>query len=239
MRLRFRHREALLDNSFQALSSSLSATVGIAITSVTGRPIAFGTWLSGAAWSTSKVPLAIAALRAGVGSHDLVALTIAQSDNLAAEKLWSQLGNTVDAAQQVQAVIREAGDAATMVESRRLRAGYTAFGQTRWSLADQARFAAGLAHLPDASPVVDLLGSLCVEHRWGLAAKGFAAKGGWGPGLGDDYLVRQFGIVSTAWGTVGIALAAEVREGEYEAGVDVVNSLTDWLVGRLPALTEQ
>ncbi len=62
------------------------------------------------------------------------------------------------------------------------------------------------------------------EHRWGLAAKGFAAKGGWGPGLGDDYLVRQFGIVPTASGTVGVALAAEVHDGEYEAGVDVVNS---------------
>ena len=141
------------------------------------------------------------------------------------------------AARQVQDVIREAGDTATVVESRRLREGYTAFGQTRWSLAEQARFAAGLAQVAEASHVVDLMGNLCTEHRWGLAAKGFAAKGGWGPGLGDDYLVRQFGIVPTVSGTVGVAIAAEVHDGEYEAGVDVVNRLADWVVDE--ALSQQ
>jgi hypothetical protein len=127
-------------------------------------------------------------------------------------------------------VIRAAGDAATVVESRRLRQDYTPFGQTRWALIDQARFAAGLLQVADAAPVVDLMGGLTTDHRWGLAAKGFAAKGGWGPGLGDDYLVRQFGIVPTASGTVGVALAAEIRDGEYEAGVEVVNRLADWVV---------
>ena len=47
------------------------------------------------------------------------------------------------------------------------------------------------------------------------------------------YLVRQFAIVS---GTVGIAVAAEVREGGSEAGVDAINSLADWVVDK--ALTE-
>ncbi len=135
--------------------------------------------------------------------------------------------------QLVQSVLREAGDPVTVVESRRLRAEYTPFGQTRWSLADQARFAAGLSRVSGASRVIDLMGALCADHRWGLAAKGFAAKGGWGPGLTDEYLVRQFAIVS---GTVGVALAAEVREGGYEAGVDVLNSVADWVVDE--ALTE-
>jgi Beta-lactamase enzyme family len=217
-------------NSFHELSSRLPAEVGIAIAPVESSPVSLGTWSSGVAWSTSKVPLVIAALRAGVGTGELVALTITESDNAAAEELWSRLGDPVDAARQVSAIIREAGDAATVVESRRLREGYTAFGQTRWSLADQARFAAGLAQVAEASPVVDLMRGLTTDHRWGLAARGFAAKGGWGPGLADDYLVRQFGIVSLASGTVGVALAAEVHDGEYEAGVDVVNRLADWVV---------
>jgi len=217
-------------NSFHELSSRLSAEVGIAIASVGSSPVSLGTWSSGAAWSTSKVPLVIAALRAGVGTGELVALTITESDNAAAEELWSRLGDPADAARQVSAIIREAGDAATAVESRRLREGYTAFGQTRWSLAEQARFAAGLAQVAEASHVVDLMRGLTTDHRWGLAAKGFAAKGGWGPGLGDDYLVRQFGIVPTASGTVGVAIAAEVHDGGYEAGVDVVNRLAEWVV---------
>ena len=217
-------------NSFHELSSHLSAEVGIAIASAGSSPVSLGTWSSGVAWSTSKVPLVIAALRACVGTGELVSLTITQSDNAAAEELWSWLGDPSDAARQVSAVIREAGDVATVVESRRLREGYTAFGQTRWSLADQARFAAGLAQVAEASPVVDLMRGLTTDHRWGLAAKGFAAKGGWGPGLADEYLVRQFGIVPTASGTVGVAIAAEVHDGEYEAGVDVVNRLAEWVV---------
>lgn len=193
-----------------------------------------GTWSSGVAWSTSKVPLAIAAVRAGVGTDELVARTIAQSDNASAEELWSQLGDP--AAQLVQSIMREAGDPITIVESRRLRAEYTPFGQTRWSLPDQARFAAEMAHLRGASPVIELMRNLTTEHRWGLAAKGFAAKGGWGPGIADDYLVRQFGIVPTQSGTVGVALAAQVHGGGYEAAVDVVNSLADWVVDK--ALSE-
>ena len=224
-------------NSLHELSSRLSAEVGIAIASVGSSPVSLGTWSSGVAWSTSKVPLVIAALRAGVGTGELVALTITESDNAAAEELWSRLGDPADAARQVSVIIREAGDAATVVESRRLREGYTAFGQTRWSLAEQARFAAGLAQVAEASDVVDLMRGLTTDHRWGLAAKGFAAKGGWGPGLGDDYLVRQFGIVPTESGTVGVAIAAEVHDGEYEAGVDVVNTLADWVVDE--ALSQQ
>jgi Beta-lactamase enzyme family len=227
--------ESPLKRSFDDLSSILPATVGIAIASAGGRPVSLGAWSSGVAWSTIKVPLAIAALDEGLeeDSADLVFKTITQSDNAAAEALWSQLGDS--AAQLVQSVIREAGDPTTVVESRRLRPEYTPFGQTRWSLTDQARFAAGLSRVPEASRVIDLMGDLSAEHSWGLAAKGFAAKGGWGPGIADDYLVRQFAIVSA---TVGVALAADVGDGGYEAGVEVVNTVTDWLVERLAELTD-
>jgi len=211
------------------LLEDLPATVGVAIASAGGNAESFGAWASGVAWSTVKVPLAVAALRAGVEGP--VAEAITHSDNAAAEELWSRLGG--DAAQQVQAVIREAGDSVTVVESSRLRAVYTPFGQTRWALADQARFAAGLAQVVDATPVVELMRKLCVEHSWGLAAKGYAAKGGWGPGLTGEYLVRQFAIVPHKSGTVGVALAAETRSGGYEAGVEVVDALADWVVSRL------
>jgi hypothetical protein len=210
---------------FKELTSQLSADVGIVIASFGSESVCYGTWPTGVAWSTIKVPLVIAALRAGVGTDELVGPTIVHSDNAAAEELWSRLGER--AAQRVQAVIREAGDPTTTVESRRVRAEYTPFGQTQWSLADQARFAAGLPQLHDASPVVDLMRGLTTDHRWGLAAKDFAAKGGWGPGIDGGYLVRQFAVVSD---DTGVALAAEVRDGEYEAGVDVVNSLADWVV---------
>jgi hypothetical protein len=207
----------------------LPATVGVALASVDGPTESFGAWASGVAWSTVKVPLAVATVRAGLPAP--VARVITHSENAGAEELWSQLG--ARAPQLVQAVIREAGDSVTVVESRRLRAEYTPFGQTPWTLLNQARFAAGLTRVADAPPVVELMCNLCAEHRWGLAAKGYAAKGGWGPGLGDDYLVRQFGVIPTASGPVGVALAAEVEEGGYEAGVEIVDVLADWVVDRL------
>jgi hypothetical protein len=228
-----------LETSFEELSGTVPATIGIAIASAgEGSVASFGTWSTGVAWSTIKVPLAIAAVRAGSGSRELVAKAIAHSDNAASEKLWSQLGDPDEAAQKVQAVIEDAGDSTTVVESRRLRPGYTAFGQTHWSLARQAQFAARLPCIPDASPVSEVMHNLTTDHRWGLAAKGFAAKGGWGPGMGGDYLVRQFAIVPIEAGHVGVALAAQVHDGVFETGIDVLNDLTDWLVDHLVELTE-
>jgi hypothetical protein len=226
-----------LETSFEELSGTVPATIGVAIASADETPVAsFGAWSTGVAWSTIKVPLAIATLRAGVGSRELVADAIIRSDNAAAEELWSQLGDPAAAARQVRAVVQDAGDTTTLVESRRLRPGYTAFGQTQWSLARQAQFAARLPGIPDAASIVDLMRSLCADHRWGLAAKGFAAKGGWGPGTAGDYLVRQFAVVPIEAGHVGVALAAEAHDGVFETGVDVVNKLTDWLVDHLAEL---
>ncbi len=220
-----------LETSFHQLSQTVPATIGIAVAAVDGTSVtSLGTWSTGVAWSTIKVPLAIAALRVDPSSRDLAAKTITQSDNAAAEELWSRLGDPTEAAQKVQAVIEDAGDPTTVVESRRVRPGYTAFGQTQWSLARQAQFAARLVGIPDAFDVVDLMRNLTASQCWGLAAKGVAAKGGWGPGAHGEYLVRQFAIVPTESGHMGVGLAAEAHDGRFETGVDVVDKLTDWLV---------
>jgi hypothetical protein len=225
-----------LEVSFEELAAAVPATIGIAVTTPRGGVRSFGRWSSGVAWSTIKVPLAIAALRHDPGgAGELVVKVITESDNDASERLWSRLGEPALAAERVQAVVNECGDAATVVESRRIRPGFTAFGQTQWTLERQARFAARLPHLPDAAAVVDLMHRLTTAHRWGLAAKGVAAKGGWGPGLHDGYLVRQFGVITTESGHAGAALAAQAET--FDLGVDVVNAMTDWLADHLPALT--
>jgi hypothetical protein len=224
--------------SFEKLAATAPATTGIAVAAPHGYGgYSFGRWSSGVAWSTIKVPLAIAALRRDAPrARDSVVKAITESDNHASEQLWSQLGDPADAARQVQAVVDECGDTATVVESRRLRPGFTAFGQTQWALDGQARFAAQLPYLADAAVVIDLMHQLTGGQRWGLAAKGIAAKGGWGPGMDGDYLVRQFGSLPTESGHLGVAMAAQAQT--FEIGVDVLNTMTDWLVGHLPALTE-
>jgi hypothetical protein len=225
-----------LETAFDELFGTAPANVGIAI----ARPgrsdvYSLGSWSVGVAWSTAKVPLAVAALRNDSTAKDLVVKAITESDNPASEQLWSLLGNPTDAARQVQAVIRAAGDSATMVEAQRLRPGYTAFGQTQWTLCGQAQFAANLAKVPSATTVVDLMKNLVAEHRWGLTRRGVAAKGGWGPGLNAGYLVRQFGIVPTESGECGVATAADAPT--FEAGVAALDTLTDWLFEHLPELT--
>ena len=228
--------EAALEASFEQLCAAVPADVGIAIARP-DRTYSLGRWWSGVAWSTIKVPLAIAALRSDwLRAKDLAVKAITESDNHASEQLWSGLGDPMDAARRVQGVIAEGGDTATVVESRRLRRGYTAFGQTEWTLQRQARFAAELPEVPDSADVIDLMRRISAGQRWGLAAKGLAAKGGWGPGTHGEYLVRQFGIVPTPSGQWGVALAAEVHDGVFETGVDVLNALAEWLLSRLPVL---
>jgi hypothetical protein len=226
-----------LEASFEELAAAVPATIGIAIARPGLQVYSLGRWSSGVAWSTIKVPLAIAALRNDRAcAQDLVIKAITESDNQASEELWSQLGSPAEAALRVQAIVNEGGDTATVVESQRLRPGFTAFGQTPWPLDRQARFAAQLPSIGGAATVIDLMHRLASDQRWGLAAKGVAAKGGWGPGVRAGYLTRQFGIVPTNSGHAGVALAAEART--FETGVDVLNAMTGWLVGHLP-LTEQ
>jgi hypothetical protein len=228
-----------LGASFAELAGTIPATVGIAVAPVGGATVsALGSWSTGVAWSTIKVPLAIAAQRADPASApESVTKAITESDNAAAEQLWSTLGSPDRAAQQVQAVLADGDDAATMVESRRLRPGFTAFGQTQWSLQRQARFAAHLPCIADAAAVLDLMHHLVASQRWGLAAdRTAAAKGGWGPGRAGGYLVRQFGIVSTAAGEVGVALAAEPHDGTFATGVAALDQLAGWLSAHAPEL---
>ncbi|POX99398.1 hypothetical protein C3469_17485 [Mycobacterium kansasii] len=232
-------RNPELDQSFEKFAAAVPGVIGLAV-AAPGRTETYtlGRWSTGVAWSTIKVPLAIAALRHDRSrAKDLAVKAITESDNVAAELLWLQLGDPPDAARRVQTVLREAGDADTVVEPRRLRPGFTAFGQTRWPLDRQAQFAAHLPGLADAVGVTDLMRQLCSDHRWGLADKGVAAKGGWGPDSDGDYLVRQFGLFPTESGYAGVALAA--RTAKFDTGVDVLNRMTDWLVNHFRGLTGQ
>lgn len=70
----------------------------------------------------------------------------------------------------------------------------------------------------------------------GTGRQWFCRKGRLGTGEDGEYLVRQFGILPTPSGQWGVALAAEAHDGVFETGTAAVNTLTDWLVSRLPGL---
>lgn len=226
-----------LMESFVALSPSLKADVGLTIgpIGVSGGTTTFGDWTAGPAWSTSKVPVVIAAMREQNLSTPSTAMrdALTVSDNDAAEHIWDSLGDPDTAARKVDAILREAGDP-TVVQASRIRPEYSAFGQTTWSLANQERFLASAACDSRNASVLDTMTHVDANQRWGLGTiQGSAFKGGWGPSTAGKYLVRQFGIVRTPAGAFTVALAAEPVTGSFDDGVAALNVIAQWISSNL------
>lgn len=219
--------------------------VGLAATPVGGgEVVSIGDDEVSVAWSTMKVPVALAASRAhpddAATSADIT-VAIEESDNEAALRLWAGLGGGTAARRAVTKVLREAGDTRTRVEGRQSVLGYSPFGQTRWRLTDQARFVAGLACVEDAGTVLDPMGRVVEWQRWGLLRlPGARAKGGWGP-TEDGYVLRQMGLVRGSGGRV--AVTVQVRTDTHEEATAIVDEVagvlrthrSDLAGGRCPA----
>ncbi len=222
-----------LRSSFAQLQAALGVQLGIALMPVgsSGTPMSFGDWGSGPAWSTMKVPLAMAALRQGdsASASGPIGVAITQSDNDAAETIWRALGPPAVAADKIDAVLRETGDP-TQVQSTRTRLGYSAFGQTDWSLANQTRFLATAACDRRSAPVFALMGHIASDQQWGLGAiPGARFKGGWGPLETGGYLVRQLGVIDTDRGQIAVAIATQPNSGTFSDGVANLSQVGRWV----------
>jgi hypothetical protein len=228
--------------SFDTLAARLGGAEGLAFTSVGGGATTqLGSWRTGPGWSTVKVPLAVAAVAKAQGQPDasvqrLMRLALTASDNAAAEQLWASLGEPHTAAAQVQSVLRSGGDGSTIVQSQRVRPGFTAFGQTNWPLANQSAFVAKLPCISYSADVLALMGEVESDQRWGIGAVGLPAqfKGGWGPGLAGGYLVRQMGIVTLANGSrIGLSIASVPADGRFATGAANLTTLARWAVANI------
>jgi hypothetical protein len=198
----------------------------------------WGDWQEGPAWSTIKVPLVIAAYRQGNPPQvtGMMKAAITESDNAAAESLWAQLGDPPGAAQRVQQILKETGDP-TSIESRRLRAEFTAFGQTIWSLTNQTRFIAGAFCNGANDPIFQLMSQVAPNQTWGIGdIAGAEFKGGWGPSPAGKYLVRQIGVLTTSAGKIAVATAAEPESGSFDDGTHDLAVVAKWLTDHLAAL---
>jgi hypothetical protein len=219
------------------LQTGLRAKVGLVVRPVDAGPeaqIVMGTstFDDQPAWSTIKVPLVMAAMReSGVASPTPPMIAaITESDNASAESIWESLGDPVTAAAAVEAVLREAGDS-TVVESRKVRPEYSASGQTGWSLTSQAAFLSAAACNPRNRSVLDLMGEVTPEQRWGVGSfPGAKIKGGWGPSPSEQYLVRQIAILPVGQrGSAVIAMAAQPESGTFADGIRILTQIGDWL----------
>jgi hypothetical protein len=225
-----------------SLEAAAGTKLGVAVLAAGSGPDAVvmtaGSWTSGHAWSTIKAPLAVAALGAtpGGATDASAAKAITVSDNSAAEALWAGLGTADQAGAAVDAVLREGGDPVTLTQRTKTRPEFSPFGQTVWSLTDQAVFAADFPAGTAGDRVWGLMGQIDASQRWGLGAfEGARFKGGWGP---DDsgYVVRQFGQIPVDGGCAAVAVGAWALD--FDAGTraltDLASALTE-LTGRFPA----
>jgi hypothetical protein len=231
---------AALAADFARLETQLQAVAGIAVSAVGDgqTPMMFGQWQSGPAWSTIKVPLIIAALREERPPEvtDAMTAAITESDNAAAESIWASLGDPVNAARKVDAVLRETGDPTT-VQSQRVRPEFSAFGQTEWPLTDQVRFTSVAVCDKANAPVFALMGQVESDQRWGIGALPDSRfKGGWGPSPTGSYLVRQMGVLAGPTGMIAVALAAQPASGKLEDGIAALTEMATWLTAHMSAL---
>lgn len=232
-------RDAALAASFDQLRSELGSELGLAYAPV-GAPDdvhALGTWSSGPAWSTIKIPLSIARMRElGGATNESIQAAVTASDNQAAESVWEQLGDPLTAAEKVREVLAAYGDPDTEVQSEVIRPGFSAFGQTQWSLMAQVRFLARIACDERDKPVVDLMGQIVSGQRWGIGTiDGAKFKGGWGPELNGGYLARQYGLLDTGGGQVVVAIAAATPGGLGEAAAEL-GQVANWISEHLGSL---
>lgn len=214
----------------EATVESFDGQAGIAIARArpdgTTSVVTIGDLQRAVAWSTIKVPLAMAAIAADPGtSVDAdVRAAITRSDNAAATRLWQRLGAPRDAAASVDAQLRLLGDERTHTSSDPLRPGFSPFGQTNLALADQARSALLLHCTAQGRSVLELMRQIDPSQAWGIGStsRGDAWKGGWGPGtepgIASGYLTRQFGLLDASGESIGIAIAAVPANGSFASG---------------------
>lgn len=201
-----------------------------------------------AAWSTIKVPIAARVIADAGGpsgisdaQRALIERALTVSDNAAADELWAELaerhGGGAGAAGAVGEILRSAGDSTTVVSTQG-RDGFSPYGQTDWSLAEQQRFIGAMAggrldESAGADYLLGLMGDVTAAQRWGLGSVGLPArfKGGWGPGSDGRYLVRQMGVLDLPDGQLAVALAARAEDGTEVSGT----AMLDELAARLAA----
>lgn len=167
------------------------------------------------AFSTMKVPLAIAALRQSQAFYPDAEAAVTRSDNPAAHRMFGQVP-----AASYEGVIREAG-ARTSTP-----AGYQM--GTMWTTSDQAAFASGLRCVAGHEPVLDMMGRIVDYQHWGLGRIGGARyKGGWNYYQGG-HLARQFGLIPGPNGDIAVAITAHSPKG-HEGSFAMLDELANGL----------
>lgn len=227
---------AQLKTSVTQLEAENDAKLGLAIVPVhrpelpTSPPWHVGSLLTGPAWGTISVPIAVAALDAADNPDELAASldqAISLSDEDAVTEVWQSLGTPPEASDSVRKELVRGGDPNTQVPTKPPRPGASIPDQTVWALTDQATYISTLACTQPAQPILDRMTQIVPDERWGLGQLPTTAfKGGWGPDAKGNYVVRQVGTLKLTDGSyVGIAMAAQADDGSRTSATELLSDL--------------
>lgn len=232
--------EQELTAGFDALD--LKVPVGLALVPVGAgaRPILIGDHNPYEAWSTIKVPLALAAERRN-GENRTETKAVIDSDNRSARILTRSLGTPEQATEAVTAVLREGGDADTVVQPAAGDDEWPHLGETTWTLTASSIWMAHLPCMPGSEHLLDLMSKVAPTQAWGLEkipGNRTAVKGGWGLDEGDQgYLVRQIGLIWLDDGRgVAVSMSAHEPKMTFEQGTAALNTVGRWLGENLTLL---
>jgi len=206
-----------LDRIAAEVTAETGVPVGIALHDASGTRSA-GTITDFPAYSTGKVPLAIAALRQSPALAGDATAAITASDNEAADRLWSALGGW-QATGKVNQVLRDAG-------SSTVNPGWWAMPS--WTIADQAAFFAAIPCVDKGPEVEAMMGNVVGYQRWAFGnIPGAKIKGGWLPENG--YSLRQGAILPVGDGWVGASVAVRSPDNNFNRASDAATRAAEKL----------
>ena len=243
--------------SFARLQASLPGQVSVALTPIGGgSPVLLGVDAPAHGWSTMKVPVLAALMRArepqGLTSTEQgwAEQAITASDNQSILNLFGDLerlkGGLAGASTYVEQLFRQSGDAETVVATASPPSGaVTTFGQTEWAPGNAVKFFQALGSgcllsSSQSSYVLGLMQRIIPSESWGLGSGGFgvpvAFKGGWGPEPSGAYIVRQSGIIdpgSARGAAVSITANPPAGGGSFSTGTQMLTQTARWLSAEL------
>ncbi len=243
--------------SFTRMRATLPGPVAVALAPLgRGPAIVLGPAAPAHGWSTTKVPVLVALMRAlrsqGLSRQqtERARRAITQSDNQSILDLFADLeslkGGLAAASKAVQQGFRRSGDHETIVATAPPPPGaVTTFGQTEWSPQAGVRFFSALSRdclmsSSDSGFVLRLMESIEPSERWGLGSGGFnvpvAFKGGWGPEPSGRYLVRQSGVIdpqSPSGVAVSIVAYPPAGANSFKVGAQMLTTTARWLRSQL------
>jgi hypothetical protein len=242
--------------SFGRLQATLPGPVDVALAPLgSSSTVLLGQDTPAHGWSTTKVPVLVALLRAR-GDQGLTAtqqawarLAITQSDNQSILNLFGDLetieGGLGRASDYVGQLFRQSGDTQTVVATAPPPpGGVTTFGQTEWAPTEASKFFRALGDgcllsKSESDSVIQLMEQIEPSESWGLGSGGFnvpvAFKGGWGPEPSGSYLVRQSGIIDAGSPhAVAVSIVAlPPGSNSFGVGTDMLTRTAQWLRDQL------